>query len=186
MPFMRLYTFAGPEEGKIRNFTIPKAPGQVTIDKNRRGVVTLSWTAEERNDMSGFLVQYCEAKRGRWTSIRHHSETITINYLQSEAGYVFRVAAVTQGGRSPFGPAKEVTIDPVCPPPDGLRGLYETDTSLTITWKYNLEDAILFDYFSVECWANGNDSTPIQRSTTDMDFTIEPLVRDTIYRTVFK
>ncbi|EFX66158.1 hypothetical protein DAPPUDRAFT_263562 [Daphnia pulex] len=121
------------------NFTIPKAPGPVTVEKNHRGVITLSWTTEEEIEQSKFLLQYRNVGGSgeRWDSIQHHSKSITINYLQSEESYVFRVAAVTPGGRSPFGPVScEVTIDPVCPPPSELLCRYVTDTSITISWSH--------------------------------------------------
>ncbi len=135
-PFTRLYDC---RTALPLNFTIPEAPGPVTVEKNHRGVITLSWTTEEEVEEPNFLLQYRSIDRSgeRWDSIQHHSKTITISHLQSDETYLFRVAVVTLGGRSSFSPVScEVTIDPVCPPPSGLLCRYVTDTSITISWSH--------------------------------------------------
>ncbi|XP_046655011.1 uncharacterized protein LOC124348781 [Daphnia pulicaria] len=137
-PFTRLYD-CRTEEALPLNFTIPEAPGPVTVEKNYRGVITLSWTTEEEVEEPNYLLQYrnINGSGERWDSIQHNSKGITISYLQSEESYEFRVAAVTPGGRSPFSLVSyEVTIDPVCPPPAELQCLYVTDTSITISWDH--------------------------------------------------
>ncbi|EFX63505.1 hypothetical protein DAPPUDRAFT_112469 [Daphnia pulex] len=135
-PFTRLYDCRTGEAQPL-NFIIPKAPGPVTVEKNYRGVITLSWTTEEEVEEPNYLLQYrkIDGSGERWDSIQHKSKEITISYLQSDETYEFRVAAVTPGGRSPF-VSCEVTIDPVCPPPAGLQCLYVTDTSITISWDH--------------------------------------------------
>ncbi len=172
-------------------FKIPKAPGQVVVEKNRRGVITLSWTTEETTHFSSFLVQYQRVDRpgDSWDTVQHPTNTLTINYLQSDESYVFRVAAVTLGGRSPFSlVSEEISIDPVCPSPTGLKCLCGTESSMTIAWNHQQmeedgsdEDKTL-NSFAVECWTDGHqESTFIQRSTTGKIITLEPLVPDTVY-----
>ena len=176
------------------NFTIPKAPGEVTVDSNQRGVLTLSWTAEGTVELIGYLIQYRNVEEEEiWESIQHPpSKKMVINFLQSEETYVFRVAAMTQGGRSPFGPvSKEVTINPVCPPPTGLKSRYVTDTSIAISWDLktndnkdseNLEKKVKVTSYSIDCWMAGHqESTFIQRLTPDKQVTLEPLLPDTAY-----
>ena len=185
LPMLKLYDCASQEE----TFNIPKSPGQVLVEKNRRGVITLSWPVEETIHLSSFLVQYqlTDGPRDSWDTIRHPTNEITINHLQSAESYVFRVAAVTLGGKSPFGPvSEELTIDPVCPPPSGLKCLKWTDTSITIAWNHQEfpaeEKTVTLKSFAVECWADGNqDSSFIQRSTTKQVITLEPIVPDTVY-----
>jgi hypothetical protein len=199
-PSIRLYDSCSGEVVQ-NNFTIPEAPGPVTVKKNYRGVITLSWTTEEEVDEPNFILQYRSVDRSgeSWDSIQHNCKTITISYLQSEESYVFRVAAVTLGGRSRFNPVNcEVTINPVCRPPIGVICQSATDTSITISWYHFIFDEeeievaseteseeemeITVKYFAVECWVDGNqDSSFIQRSTTNKTFTIEPLVPDTLY-----
>jgi GTP-binding protein EngB required for normal cell division len=139
-PLTRLYDCRTGDALPL-NFTIPKVPSPVTVEKNYRGVITLSWTTEEEiEEPSNFLLQYrsiIDRSGERWDSIQHHSKEITISHLQSKETYVFRVATVTPGGRSPFSPVScEVTIDPVCPPPSGLLCRYVTNTSITISWSH--------------------------------------------------
>ena len=197
-PFTRLWDCSSLEVMST-NFTIPKAPGDVTVDSNHRGVITLSWTAEETVELVGYLIQYQSADRYEediWESIQHPPlKRITISFLQSEESYVFRVAAVTLGGKSPFGPtSEEVTIDPVCPPPTGLKSRYVTDTSIAISWDHELSDDYVDDYesttedavkvtsYSIDCWMYGyQESTFIQRSTPDKQITLEPLLPDAAY-----
>ena len=203
LPAIKLYDSRSGDV-LVNNYIIPKAPSEVTVKKNYRGVIQLSWmTAEEEVEQPSFLLQYRIIDRSgdKWDSIQHNSTTITINYLQSEESYLFRVAAVTPGGKSPFSPIScEVTIDPVCPPPTGLNCRYATNTSITISWYHSIfedfeedmevvseaeseeEMEITMKSFAVECWADGNqDSSFIQRSTTSKSITLEPLVPDTVY-----
>ena len=192
-PFMRLWNCSSSKIWST-NFTIPKAPGEVTVDSNQRGVLTLSWTAEGTVELIGYLIQYRNVEEEEiWESIQHPpSKKMVINFLQSEETYVFRVAAMTQGGRSPFGPvSKEVTINPVCPPPTGLKSRYVTDTSIAISWDLktndnkdseNLEKKVKVTSYSIDCWMAGHqESTFIQRLTPDKQVTLEPLLPDTAY-----
>ena len=54
-PSIRLY-----KSGRIlsTNFQIPKEPGQVVVEENRRGVITLTWESEETDNLSGYLLLY--------------------------------------------------------------------------------------------------------------------------------
>ena len=186
LPALKLYNYGCPEDSSI--FNIPKSPGQVVVEKNRLGVITLSWPAI--HSTTSFLLQYKRADLpgDRWDAMRHPTNTITINHLQSDESYVFRVAAVTLGGKSPFGPvSEEVSIDPVCPPPSGLKCLNGTDESITIAWNHQKfpaeeEQTAILKCFAVECWTDGSqESTLIQRSTVHKVITLEPLVPDTVY-----
>ncbi|XP_046463224.1 uncharacterized protein LOC124209324 [Daphnia pulex] len=193
-PFTRLYDCRTGEALPL-NFTIPKAPGPVTVEKNHRGVITLSWRTEEEVEEPNYLLQYRSIDRSkeRWDSIQHYFEEITISHLQSEESYVFRVAVVTPGGRSPFSPFScKVTIDPVCPSPAGLQCLYVTDTSITISWSHQFysgrvetvaKDDVTISSYSIDCWMGGSphESTFIQRSNTKKTITLEPLVPGTDY-----
>ena len=154
LPALKLYNYGCPEDSSI--FNIPKSPGQVVLDKNRLGVITLSWPAIHS---TSFLLQFKRADLlgDRWDAMRHPTNTITINHLQSDESYVFRVAAVTLGGKSPFGPvSEEVSIDPVCPPPSGLKCLNGTDESITIAWNHQEfpaeeQQTAILKCFAVEC-----------------------------------
>ena len=127
LPALKLYNYGCPEDSSI--FNIPKSPGQVVVDKNRLGVITLSWPAIHS---TSFLLQFKRADLpgDRWDAMRHPTNTITINHLQSDESYVFRVAAVTLGGKNPFGPVSEEVLIPlvfssnskelICPVTDGM------------------------------------------------------------------
>ncbi|KAK4030185.1 hypothetical protein OUZ56_023162 [Daphnia magna] len=185
LPFTRLYD-CSREEALPLDFTIPKAPGQVMVTKNRRGVIGLRWTADETTGVRHYLVHYCavDGQEDHWLSVRKSSKKVEIDYLQSGETYLFRVAAETLGGRSPFSPvSSEVTIDPVCPPPTGLRVHEVTDTSISISWhqpylKNSAEEEVRITSYSVECWMGDSrhQSTFIQRSTTNKTIVLEPLV----------
>ncbi|XP_045024258.1 uncharacterized protein LOC116936081 isoform X2 [Daphnia magna] len=185
LPFTRLYD-CSREEALPLDFTIPKAPGQVMVTKNRRGVIGLRWTADETTGVRHYLVQYCavDGQEDHWLSVRKSSNKVEIDYLQSGETYLFRVAAETLGGRSPFSPVSyEVTIDPVCSPPTGLRVHEVTDTSISISWhqpylKNSAEEEVRITSYSVECWMSDSrhQSTFIQRSTTNKTIVLEPLV----------
>ncbi|KAI9550825.1 hypothetical protein GHT06_004670 [Daphnia sinensis] len=139
LAFTRLYQCGKEEALPLLDFTIPEAPGQVTVTKNCRGVIGLSWTAGEITGLRHYLIQYrsVNGQEEHWHSVRKSANTIEIDYLQSGEIYVFRVAAETLGGRSPFSPVSyEVTIDPVCPPPTELRANEVTDTSISISWHH--------------------------------------------------
>ncbi|XP_045024272.1 uncharacterized protein LOC123469398 [Daphnia magna] len=204
LPFTRLYE-GGRAETPPLDFTIPKAPGQVMVTKNRRGVIGLRWTADDTTGLRHYLVQYraVDGQEEHWHSVQKSANTIEIDYLQSGETYVFRVAAETLGGRSPFSPVScEVTIDPVCQPPTGLQAEEVTDTSISVSWHHQPyldnddEDGYLYneeggynDYhdisnqeiiitsFSVECWKGDSrhESTFIQRTTTNKSIVLEPL-----------
>ncbi|KAI9559806.1 hypothetical protein GHT06_013813 [Daphnia sinensis] len=136
--FTRLYQ-CGISEILPLDFTIPQTPGQVMVTKNCRGVIGLSWTADDTSGLSHYLIQYrsVNGREEHWHSVRNSANTIEIDYLQSGEIYVFKVAAETLGGRSPFSPVScEVTIDPVCPPPTELRANEVTDTSISISWHH--------------------------------------------------
>ncbi|KAK4030184.1 hypothetical protein OUZ56_023161 [Daphnia magna] len=210
LPFTRLYE-CGRKEALPLDFTIPKAPGQLKIPKNRRGVIGLSWTADDTTGLRHYLVQYraVDGQEEHWHSVRKSANTIEIDYLQSGDTYLFRVAAETLGGRSPFSPVScEVTIDPVCQPPTGLQAEEVTDTSISVSWHhqpyldnddedgylYNEEDGyndyddnsnqeIIITSFSVECWKGDSrhESTFIQRTTTNKTIVLEPLDPGAIY-----
>ncbi|KAI9550855.1 hypothetical protein GHT06_004665 [Daphnia sinensis] len=198
LPFTRLYQ-CGKVPTSLMDFTIPKAPEEVTVVKNRRGVIALSWPADHTIGLTNYLVQYCKMDGGKqhWESVRNYSNTVVIDYLQSGETYLFRVAAETLGGRSPFSPVScKVTIDPVCPPPTGLRAHGATDTSISISWYHQPytdngdEDSdnfgneeVSITSFSVECWMvdGRHESTFIQRSTTNKSIVLEPLVPNTEY-----
>ncbi|KAI9559803.1 hypothetical protein GHT06_013810 [Daphnia sinensis] len=193
LPFTRLYP-CGRNETRPLDFTLPKAPGQVTVTKNRRGVIGLSWTAGDlwTTGLSHYLVQYrsVNEQEEHWHSIRKSSNKIEIDYLQSGETYVFRVAAETFGGKSPFSPVScEVTVDPVCPPPNGLRAHEVTDTNISVSWchqpyaKNDAEEEISITSFSVECWISDrrHKSTFIQRSTPNTSIVLEPLVPGATY-----
>jgi GTP-binding protein EngB required for normal cell division len=205
LPVIRLYE-CGSGEILSMNFSIPKTPGEVTVNKNRRGVIKLSWTAEETKDTS-FLLQYRNVNKSDecWKSIQHSSNEITMDCLQSDESYLFRVATLTQGGKSPFGPiSSEITIDPVYQRPTDLQCISVTDTSITIAWDneipeeeedfdqfYDLngfvreeENEKLFNMtgFLIDCWENGNrESTLIRRLTSDNLIKLEPLIADRLY-----
>ncbi|KAI9550853.1 hypothetical protein GHT06_004663 [Daphnia sinensis] len=137
LPFTRLYDCTL----KFKDFCIPKAPGQVTVEKNRRGVVVLTWTDEEMSEESSYLIQYRTMDSQHWDSIEHSSKKITICHLQSGVTYQFRVAVSTIGGPGPFGPVScNVTVDPVSPPPTGLRCQYVTDTTMTVSWDHDVDE----------------------------------------------
>uniref|UniRef100_A0A0N7ZVC2 GTPase IMAP family member n=1 Tax=Daphnia magna TaxID=35525 RepID=A0A0N7ZVC2_9CRUS len=190
LPFTRLYE-GGRAETPPSDFTIPKAPGQVMVTKNRRGVIGLRWTADETTGLRHYLVQYCavDGQEDHWLSVRKSSNKVEIDYLQSGETYLFRVAAETHGGRSPFSPVSyEVTIDPVCPPPTGLRVHEVTDTSISISWhqpylKNSAEEEVRITSYSVECWMGDSrhQSTFIHRSTTNKTIVLEPLVPGATY-----
>lgn len=184
-PFIRLYDC---RSGKrlIRKFLIPQAPGQVKVKKNHRGVITLTWTVEERNDRPSYFLQYrCVGNGEHWNSISSATDEIDINFLQPDGFYEFRVAAVTVGGKSPFGPASdEVAIDPVCVPPENLQCLSVTDTAIKISWNHRIgiNETVEISFYCIECWIEGEqETTIIQRSTTEKKLTLEPLVIDTVY-----
>lgn len=129
-PFVKRYVCRTHDSMVIR---VPKAPGQVRVEVNDRGVVTLSWETEETAFIIGYLFQYRNVNHqinDPWTSIEHHPvNKISMNHLQSEESYLFRVAAVTPWGRSSFGPVSdEIIIDPIYPPPietdDQVRAVY--------------------------------------------------------------
>ena len=165
LPFMRLYHCT---LDSCVNFTIPKAPGPVEVEKNHRGVITLSWTTEEEVDQLSFLLQYrsIDGSEEKWDSIQHNSTTITINYLLSEESYVFRVATVTSGGRSPFSPVScEVMIDPVCHPPTGLQCDYVTDTSITISWDH----VVIDEEDAEEIYYDATDEEDYDNKSSDFD-----------------
>ncbi|KAK4030156.1 hypothetical protein OUZ56_023132 [Daphnia magna] len=133
LPFTRLYDCTS----KFKDFCIPKAPGEVTVEKNRRGVVVLTWTDEDTSEASNYLIQYRSMDSQHWDSIEHSSKKITISHLQSDVTYQFRVAVSTLGGPGPFGPVScNVTVDPVSPPPTGLQCQYVTDTTINISWDH--------------------------------------------------
>ena len=239
-PFMQLWD--GSSQKVLSNkFIIPKVPGQVTVEDNYRGVITLTWTAEERVDFHSYLFQYrsVDGPEEIWKSVQSPYSEITIDFLQSEETYVFRVAIVTQGGKSPFGPvSEEVTIDQICPPPDELQCQYVTDTSISISWNHQFEEndedfdndedgdvgvldgehnhygdeeeclynedgnvygeedeeyygdeyydeeeeSVTISSYCIECWVDGHqESTFIQRTTTDKTCTLEPLLPNTFY-----
>ncbi|KZS18175.1 Uncharacterized protein APZ42_015725 [Daphnia magna] len=137
-PSTLLYQWSGERVNGI-HFTIPKAPEEVTVVKNRRGVIVLSWPNDDTIGLINYLVQYrtVDGQEEHWNSVRKSSNTIEIDYLQSGETYVFRVAAETLGGRSPFSPVTcEVTIDPVCQPPTGLQAEEVTDTSIAVSWHH--------------------------------------------------
>ncbi|XP_057365083.1 uncharacterized protein LOC130685824 [Daphnia carinata] len=182
LPFTRLYQW-GKEEAP---YTIPKAPGQVTVTKNHRGVIGLSWTTNDTTGLRHFLVQYrtVDGQEDHWHSVLKPSNTIEIDYLQSGETYLFRVAAETLGGRSPFSSVScEVTIDPVCPPPSQLQVHEVTDTSISISWshqphlKTGAEEELSITSFTIECrmGESRDESTFIQRSTMKKSIVLEPL-----------
>ncbi|XP_045024270.1 uncharacterized protein LOC116934977 isoform X2 [Daphnia magna] len=185
LPFTRLYE-CGRAETPPLDFTIPKAPGQVMVTKNRRGVIGLSWTADDTTGLRHYLVQYraVDGQEDYWLSVQKSANTIEIEYLQSGEPYVFRVATETLGGRSPFSPVScEVIIDPVCPPPIGLQAHEVTDTSISISWRHktylktSAEEELSITSYSVECWMgdSGHESTFIQRTTMNKNIVLEPL-----------
>ena len=171
------------------NRHIAKAPGRVVVKKNCRGVIKLSWPANETTDSCTYLLQYrCVNSEGeRWNSILNYPhKTISINYLQPDKIYVFRVATVTLRGQSSFGPdSEQIKIDPVCPPPSGLQCQDATDTSLTISWKhqnYASQEIIPVSSYIIDCWVDGKEeTTSISRTTTDNKFTLEPLIPRTLF-----
>ncbi|KAK4030182.1 hypothetical protein OUZ56_023159 [Daphnia magna] len=185
LPFSRLYE-CGRKEALPLDFTIPKAPGQLMITKNRRGVIGLRWTDDDTTGLRHYLVQYraVDGQEEHWHSVRKSANTIEIDYLQSGDTYLFRVAAETLGGRSPFSPVScEVIIDPVCPPPIGLQAHEVTDTSISISWRHepylktSAEEELSITSYSVECWMGDSrhESTFIQRTTTNKSIVLEPL-----------
>ncbi|KAI9550822.1 hypothetical protein GHT06_013811 [Daphnia sinensis] len=188
-PFTTLYQCGRKE---ALPFTIPKAPIEVTVTKNRRGVIGLSWKADESTALRHYLVQYrtVERQEDHWHSFRKSSNTVEIDHLQSGETYVFRVAEETLGGRSPFSPVSdEVTLDPVCPPPTGLQACKVTDTSISISWshesylKNSAAEELSITSYSVECWMGDSrhESTSIKRSTTNKSIVLEPLVPGATY-----
>ncbi len=96
-----------------RKIPLPFFKSLKLLDKSswrkRRGVITLSWTTEEMTHLSSSLVQYQRVERpgDSWDTVQLPTNTLTINYLQSGKNYVFRVAAIILGGRSPFSPVSE-------------------------------------------------------------------------------
>ena len=167
---------------KTVKINIPKAPEQVKIKENHRGIVKLSWAVERTVDFSNFLIQYRVVNTENWASIEHSSNIIEIDYLEFDNIYVFRVASVTRGGRSPFSPlSEELKVDPVCPSPNGLECECVNDTSINLVWKHNVE--IQVRSYTVEIWKDGENqaSTLMQRLTSQKRITVEPLVRDTVY-----
>ena len=184
-PFLRLY-----HSGISESMTIPNAPGEVEIIENRRGVITLSWATEETDILSGYLFQYLDVNRpdGSWTSIQLElcQKEITIDYLQPEESYMFRVAAVTLAGMSPFGPiSDEITIDSICSPPINIEIKLVTDSTITLAWdheEWDLQERFKVTSYSVDCWVDGyEDSTLIRRITPNKEVTVEPLDRGTDY-----
>ena len=184
LPFIQLYDCGS---GVDTPFSIPKAPGQVAVNTNRRGLIRLKWTAEETD--KGFLLQYRNVNSSDecWKSISQSSNEITIDFLQPDEGYLFRVARLTQGGRSPFGPiSSEITIDPVYQRPTELRCPFMTDTAITISWNHTVTEeedkSFQLNGFMIYCWETGNrESTLIQRLTSEKSIKLEPLTVDRSY-----
>ncbi|KAK4030179.1 hypothetical protein OUZ56_023156 [Daphnia magna] len=186
LPFTRLYE-CGRAETLPSDFTIPKAPGQLMITKNRRGVIGLRWTDDDTTGLRHYLVQYraVDGQEEHWHFVQKSANTIEIDYLQSGETYVFRVAAETLGGRSPFSPVScEVTIDPVCQPPTGLQAEeegeyddYHEQEGEYDDYDDNSNQEIIITSFSVECWKGDSrhESTFIQRTTTNKSIVLEPL-----------
>ncbi|XP_057377813.1 uncharacterized protein LOC130699581 [Daphnia carinata] len=189
-PFTRLYQWGKAEA----LYTIPKAPGQVTVTKNHRGVIGLSWTTNDTTGLRHFLVQYrtVDGQEDHWPSdCKSSNNRIEIDSLQSGETYLFRVAVDTLGGRSPFSPVScEVTIDPVCPPPTQLQVHEVTDTSISISWshqpylKTGAEEELRITSFTIECQMgeSHDESTFIQRSTVKKSIVLEPLDPGVTYR----
>ena len=195
-PFIRLYR-CGTNDSMVIN--IPRSPGKVVVDKKRLGV-TLSWAPVETDNFVGYFFQYRNVNRRpkeQWKSIENYQSN-TISYdigdatnsagglrLHPEESYIFRVATVVLGGRSQFGPdSDEVTIAPVCQPPQNVEIKRVTDSIITLAWDQNQEpqNPIRITSYSADCWEDGSeDSMLIQRTTTANEVAIEPLERDTDY-----
>ncbi|XP_059350252.1 uncharacterized protein LOC132087730 [Daphnia carinata] len=196
LPLTLLYQ-CGKAPTLLTNFTIPKAPEEVTVVKNRRGVIVLRWPAGDPIEVRHYLVQYrkMDSQKDHWETVQINSNEIEFRYLQSSETYLFRVAVHMRGGRSQFSPGScEVTIDPVRPPPTGLQTHEVTDTSISLSWYHqsymdneDTDDRGNKDFnissFSVECWKDDSrhEATLIQRSTTQMSIVLEPLDPDTDY-----
>ena len=182
-PFIRLYR-CGTTDSTVINS--PKAPGRMRIVEKRRGVIKLNWEAGETINFLSYLIQYRNINKldDHWTSIRDHCQNvISIDFLQPEESYVFRVATVTHAGMSPFSPiSDEITVDPVCSPPTNIQIKLVTDSAITLTWDHyqDPQNLIRIISYSVDCWVDGQ-PTLIQRTATAKEVTIEPLDRDTVY-----
>ncbi|EFX60510.1 hypothetical protein DAPPUDRAFT_277063, partial [Daphnia pulex] len=175
LPFIRLYDCGSGVDLPMK-FSIPEDPGEVTY----RNVNT----SDE-----------C------WKSISNSSNEITIDSLQPDESYFFRVARLTQGGKSPFGPiSSEITIDPVYQRPTDLQCISVTDTTIAISWNQVIpeedevcdacrvakeeENAKSFQLsgFMIHCWETGNrESTLIQRSTSDKSIELHHLNVGSLY-----
>ena len=85
----------------------------------------------------------------------------------------------------PSGPVTDkVTIDTAFLPPNEIKVLCVTDTSITLAWDHDMPDrSIKMTFYSVECWMidRQEDSVPIQRITTNKEVTIESLIPDNVY-----
>ncbi|XP_046438636.1 uncharacterized protein LOC124190112 [Daphnia pulex] len=200
LPFIRLYDCGSGVDLPMK-FSIPENPGEVTVNKNRRGVIRLNWTAEKMD--KNFLLQYRNVNTSDecWKSISNSSNEITIDSLQPDESYFFRVARLTQGGKSPFGPiSSEITIDPVYQRPTDLQCISVTDTTIAISWNQVIpeedevceasrvakeeENAKSFQLsgFMIHCWETGNrESTLIQRSTSDKSIELHHLNVGSLY-----
>ena len=161
------------------------------VEKNHYGTITINWqAAEEEESISSYLVQYRiqhNQKLGEsWNTIIHSTNhnKITINDLQPDKTYAFRIGAKALGGKSLFGPISEITTEPVCPPPNDLQCSSVTDTSITVSWNHggtNSERIVISSYL-IECWKYGHrESALIQKSTTEKTIKFESLVLDTDY-----
>ena len=126
--------------------TMPR-PRQLTAGTVAARSATLSWTAPNAENLSGYQYQYKEGE-GEWTT---WSETITelsasLTGLTPETEYTFRVKAIYSNGESGFISTTFTTI-PSCLPVNTPTYSDLTAHSVTISWTLQDENQDNWDLY---------------------------------------
>ena len=98
---------------------------------------------------------------------------------------MFRVAALTPPGRSPFTPVlgPELVLS-LCDPPSKISSVYVTDSILKLRWlePAKLDKDLKVTRYDLEYWPESDPETAIVRcSTYEKEIKLEKLLRATTY-----
>lgn len=137
--------------------------------------------------LTGFRIEFRPIDQPKWTAIDSVSPAgrIQLTQLVHQVKYLFRVAALTPPGRSPFTPVlgPELVLS-VCDPPSEIAIVYVTDSILKLRWlePVKLDKDLKVTRYDLEYWPASDPETSIVRcSTHERGIKLEKLRRDTIY-----
>ena len=156
------------------------APKNLTVTSTTAHEATLTWTSPSEN-LTGYAYQYKKTADETWSTLVEIGSSVltcTINELDAETSYDFRVKAIYEDDPEINFATTSFTTDAACPAPTGLA-VTASGTTVTVTWTGSSDSYDV--YYNTTGSAPDASTTPNITGITITSQTISNLSIDNTY-----